>query len=74
MGSVVVHLRFDEQRCKGCSICVSVCPKGVLALGEHINSAGYNPVVEAKQGCNGCGMCAWMCPDLVISIYKEMGA
>ena len=32
---------IDEVICKGCGLCVSVCPKKVLALSaEKINAAG----------------------------------
>ena len=35
---------INEVICKGCGLCVSVCPKSVLALSTtKINPAGYNP-------------------------------
>ena len=39
VGRIVV----DEDRCKGCEICISVCPKKVIALGNHFNRLGYHP-------------------------------
>ena len=36
---------INEVICKGCGLCVSVCPKSVLALSTtKINPAGYNPL------------------------------
>lgn len=66
-------LRFDEERCKGCELCISVCPVKILALHEEkINSKGYHPAgVTEIEKCIGCAGCATMCPDLAISIFKE---
>ena len=41
---------INEVICKGCALCVSVCPKNVLALSTtKINPAGYN--LEALSRC-----------------------
>jgi 2-oxoglutarate ferredoxin oxidoreductase subunit delta len=70
-GRIVV----DAERCKGCALCVSVCPQGVLALSERFNAAGYHPVrlVDAA-GCTGCVLCALVCPDVAISVYRQRKA
>ena len=35
---------FDENRCKGCELCVSVCPKKIVVMAEdRINEKGYHP-------------------------------
>ncbi len=64
-------VKFREERCKGCGLCVRACPKGVLHIGDRINSKGYT-VVEVRDGsrCTGCAFCAEMCPDVVISVFK----
>jgi len=62
----------NEDRCKGCSLCVNFCPKKVIAIAEHLNARGYYPATLVNQpGCIGCGICARMCPDVAISVYKE---
>ena len=62
---------FDEERCKGCEICTTVCPKEILVMSEEINHKGYHParVTDVKK-CISCGLCALVCPDLVIKVYK----
>lgn len=66
-------LSIREERCKGCELCVSVCPKGVLAINkEKANPAGYFPATVVKQDdCVGCQSCVRMCPDVAIRIEKE---
>lgn len=62
----------DEDRCKGCSLCVEYCPVDVLRLADRINVMGYHPVElhEVEKTCTGCGTCALMCPDMVITVYR----
>lgn len=64
---------FDEERCKGCELCISVCPLKILSLHEtNINSKGYRPAsVTEPQRCTGCGSCGVICPDGAISVYRE---
>jgi 2-oxoglutarate ferredoxin oxidoreductase subunit delta len=63
---------FDENRCKGCELCVSVCPKKIVVMAEdRINEKGYHPAtVEDMDKCIGCAFCAMMCPDVVIKVEK----
>ena len=70
-----VHVKIDEDRCKGCYICVSVCPKKVLSAGSgSLNRSGYYAAeADAGQECVGCLSCALMCPDGAISLYKDEG-
>jgi len=69
----MAEIKFREGRCKGCELCVAVCPKSILKLRESdVNALGYHPVyIEKPDECTGCANCALMCPDGVISVYKE---
>ncbi len=60
------------EYCKGCGLCVSVCPESVLAAnGAAINSQGYRPVsVKAGESCKACLSCALICPDIAITIER----
>ena len=63
---------FDDDACKGCELCVAVCPVKIIALNkEKINDKGYSPahVVEMEK-CIACGNCAIMCPDSVIRVER----
>lgn len=37
---MAVHLFFNSNRCKGCELCVAVCPKHILELGSEVNAKG----------------------------------
>ena len=65
-------VEFKGELCKGCNLCVDVCPKKILTLGSKTNAKGYT-VVECTnmEACIGCAFCADMCPDVVITVYKE---
>ncbi|MGN1002199.1 MAG: 4Fe-4S binding protein [Oscillospiraceae bacterium] len=63
---------FNRDKCKGCEICVSFCPKKILAMDPaEVNAKGYHPATILDQGaCIGCQSCALMCPDCCIRIYE----
>ncbi|MCL2618969.1 MAG: 4Fe-4S binding protein [Defluviitaleaceae bacterium] len=67
-------LTFDTARCKGCQLCVSVCPKNILELDmSRVNSKGYNPIMcRDMSACIACAMCARICPDSVIKVEKDV--
>lgn len=62
----------DEKVCKGCGLCISVCPKKLLHLDkERMNDKGYNPAVMTDEAaCIGCAMCGIICPDSAITVEK----
>lgn len=66
-GSVVVN----QERCKGCGLCVDACPLHVLALSEQANSKGYNYATMQSDACVGCCSCAYVCPDGCLTVYKK---
>ncbi|MCK4788269.1 MAG: 4Fe-4S binding protein [Desulfobacteraceae bacterium] len=67
----MAEIMFIEERCKGCGLCVTACPKDLLSVSSKINRAGY-PVaqIEDMDSCNACALCAEMCPDVVIMVFK----
>lgn len=65
---------IDQDRCKGCGLCPTVCPQKVIAMADDIlNAKGYHPAMLAdpEGQCTGCAICAVMCPDACITVYRE---
>ena len=66
-GAIVV----DNERCKGCGLCVVACPVKVISLAKEVNAKGYNYAREyVEDTCIGCSACATVCPDGCITVYK----
>ena len=60
---VAVRLEINAAWCKGCDICVKLCPERCLALNsEHV------AVLKNPDACTGCHVCEWLCPDFAISV------
>ncbi len=58
-------LDYDYKRCSGCSICISLCPRGAIEAGPLLEIAtGMDapPVIVDHTKCSFCGMCASFCP------------
>ena len=67
----MAKLEISRESCKSCGLCVDVCPRQVLEIGDGINKKGYRYVVDARpESCIACCMCAQVCPDCVIEVFK----
>lgn len=67
------RVTVDQEICKGCSLCVSVCPRNIMELDRKtLNSKGYNPAACTNQEqCIACGFCGIICPDSAITVERE---
>ena len=65
-------IKIDERICKGCSLCVDVCPHRLIRQEKNINDQGYQYVIldDPDEKCTGCTVCAVVCPDMCIEVYK----
>lgn len=65
---------FNRELCKGCGLCIEVCPKKILEISDDLNSKGFKPAQKREDGeCIGCAFCATICPDVAIKVVKEDG-
>jgi 2-oxoglutarate ferredoxin oxidoreductase subunit delta len=61
-------IMINRDWCKGCGICVSLCPTKVLEL-----DAADKATVVRPEDCICCRMCELRCPDLAIEVQTEEG-
>lgn len=63
-------IEVNEERCKGCYLCVAVCPNKCLEKSNKFSKTGYYPSSYKGSGCIACMSCAKICPDLAIKVYE----
>jgi len=64
-------VEISRELCKGCELCISFCPKGIISVSDKLNSSGYMPAVFNDNGeCTGCAICALVCPEVAIEVYR----
>ncbi|WP_346353956.1 4Fe-4S dicluster domain-containing protein [Azotosporobacter soli] len=61
------EITIISERCKGCNICVGLCPKQVLGL----DTLSKVQVLKGED-CIGCGQCELRCPDYAIYVEKKV--
>lgn len=69
------RLILQFERCKGCSICIEMCPRGVLKEGEAQNQKLVNPPIYAPvddKTCTLCESCMIVCPDFAIYVVEGL--
>lgn len=66
-------LTIAPDRCKGCELCVTACPPGVLTMSIEVNDMGYR-YPQLHDGCTGCTACQMVCPDFVFDVYRLTAA
>lgn len=70
------RIEIDRETCKGCCLCISVCPQENITISKELNQKGYYPAESLDETrevktCLGCAMCATICPDVAIEVYRE---
>lgn len=62
---------INKEQCKGCLLCIEVCPLHCLTVSEQMNTLGCYPIEYTVDTCTGCGMCYQICPDVCITITSN---
>lgn len=60
-----MNLKTNVAYCKGCGICVDLCPKQVLKLDD----LGKITIAQEEE-CVRCGQCELRCPDYAIFVNQ----
>ena len=63
------RIHLIPERCKGCEICIQLCPKEILQVSTKTNQKGYHfPEIVPGKGadCVHCQFCSMVCPEFAI--------
>jgi 2-oxoglutarate ferredoxin oxidoreductase subunit delta len=66
---------INENLCKGCELCISVCPRKIIFLSDTFNARSYHFArtdSNRDDQCTGCTACALICPDVAIEIAGDL--
>ena len=69
-------ISIDRERCKGCQLCIDVCPTEHIEVDASLNNKGYYPArprankKEDRKDCTACTQCATICPEVAIEVYR----
>ncbi len=58
------QLTIDEKGCRGCTLCVEICPAEVFSFDDTKMLAK----VDHHEDCIGCFSCYYLCPSQCLSI------
>ena len=64
----MAQVTFIKDKCKGCALCVSVCPKQIIKVNEHgLNEKGYHRD-EIKTDMEKCNRLRVLCKQFVPTV------
>lgn len=66
----MAKIEIDRFFCKGCGLCIDVCPKKLIAFSKEAGEAGLFVEQTDAAECIACKLCAIQCPECAISVFK----
>lgn len=57
------QITLERGLCKGCGICIALCPKAVYDA-----DIDGKPVAARAEDCVGCKLCQYRCPDFALKV------
>ena len=65
-------VQIDKDACKGCGICIAMCPMQILEFSDDLNNRGVRyPKVTMEEKCTKCANCMIYCPDFAVVVNKD---
>jgi Fe-S-cluster-containing hydrogenase component 2 len=74
----MVEIQIHEQSCRGCQMCVDICPTKVF----EYDATERRAVLRHAEDCIACLSCAYLCPSgaithdnyhVVKNFYRDSG-
>ena len=59
------QIKLNPKLCKGCGICVGLCPKEVFDTDIE-----GRPIAARMDACIGCKLCVLRCPDFALEMEE----
>ncbi len=63
----MLEMTIKEKACRGCRLCLDVCPTECFSFDEESNKA----VVAQLDNCIACLSCSYICPSGAISHHNH---
>ncbi|HTP24218.1 MAG TPA: 4Fe-4S dicluster domain-containing protein [Anaeromyxobacteraceae bacterium] len=60
----MVRIEIHAEACRGCELCVDVCPTEVLAM------EGRKAFAKTAEDCIACLSCKYLCPSGAIGLSE----
>lgn len=65
-------VQINKDACKGCGICITMCPVKILAFSDELNKRGVRfPKITQEEKCTKCENCMIYCPDFAVVVNKD---
>ncbi len=58
-------VKIVKKLCKGCGLCIAMCPRKALDYSDEVNEYGWR-IPRLVGECVGCRICETYCPDMAI--------
>jgi len=69
MTSSHYQIKVLKEFCKGCELCVGICPRHSMVLSRNVTKNGFHFPESNRKLCSGCGQCAIICPEAAIEVF-----
>jgi 2-oxoglutarate ferredoxin oxidoreductase subunit delta len=65
------EIRLNQDWCKGCYLCLEICPQKVFEKSLEVSDKGFHAVeIVHPERCTRCLLCERICPDLALDVKK----
>ncbi|PKL75555.1 MAG: hypothetical protein CVV27_14765 [Candidatus Melainabacteria bacterium HGW-Melainabacteria-1] len=62
-------VELDRERCRGCLLCLDICPNELFVRDERPNASGALPaLMRTPEYCLNCMRCVSICPDQAFDV------